>query len=476
MILKALRVLSIIATFFCVGRAGVFACPIWLLSVLYSLFLVFLRFNRSLYILRDSPGLLALFIAMFGRYIIVPFAYYYTREYNFMASTYQFMEEAVFLMVYEQICVFITIWLCVKKVNNNILVKPFSITRIKYEKFFFVCAIVSFIFIAINYKSLGEGMSVLQSGDLTAFSDINSPIESGSAYINIIWQALCVWLYVYLVIRQRSCYEKDSRNKRIIISIIYTYILILLSFIDQTGLSRWYTIVMVGSCLAFLNHLYPKRKNIINKFILIPAIVLLVLATMIKNLGYSSVGAHVDSSVVEAASSSLFDAYFAGPTNVNSSIALAMESDLGAANIINDALNNMPIVNHFLNPNRTTVYQFNDMLGRIEPFRESGDQIIPLVGQSLIYFGVLLAPLLSVLSVLITFYFDEKFRRDYSYLSFCYGLIAIWFGVEAMMLNLTINFSWIYIRIFPFWVFLFLSNKHSIKSILNTPTISNIKK
>ena len=462
MILKVLRVLSIIATLFCVGRTFIFSCPIWLLSALYSLFLILLHCNRSLNLFRDSPGLLALFIAMFGRYIIVPFAYYYTREYNFMAATYQFMEEAVYLMVYEQICVFITIWLCIKKTNNDILIKPFTITRIKYDKFFFVCAIVCFVFIALNYKSLGEGMTVLYSGDFTGFSDINSPIESGAGYINIIWQALCVWLYVYLVIRQRSYYEKDRSIKHIIISILYTYILILLSFIDQTGLSRWYTIVMVGSSLAFLNHLYPQWKNSINKIILIPAAVLLVLVTMVKNLGYSNVGAHVDSSVIESLTSSLLDSYFSGPTNVNTSIALANRSNLGISNSINDALNNMPIVNHYLNPHNTTVYCFNDLLGRVDDFSEVGDQIIPLVGQSLIYFGVLLAPLLSILSVLIVFYFDKKFKRDNTYLCYCYGFIGIWFGVEAMMLNLTINLSWLYIRIFPFWVLLALSNRLSL--------------
>lgn len=461
MIIRLLTLLSVVSAVFCVSKIGTFEFPLWLLCVNYAIFLFIIGRNAHVKKL-NSPGIMALIFTMFGRYSVLPAVYYYTQSYSMMASTYQFVDSAVYLMIYEQLFVFITFWICLRRKNNYANVSFFSFYRLKNEKIFLGVAIVVFIYIATNYKSLGSGLSVLRSGNLNKFTEINNSITTGVGYINIIWQALCVWIYVYLVMKQKALYINDSNKKHVYFSIIFSFLLILVSFIDQTSLSRWYTIVIAGSCLAFLRHLFPEQKKRASSLVLIPSILLLVFATMVKNLGYDNSGGKIDSTTVESMTSSLFDAYFSGPTNVNTSIALAKESNLGTLTIINDVLNNMPIVNHFLDPKKTSVYGFNEKLGRITVYREDGDQIIPLVGQSLIYFGFILAPLLSVLSVIIAFFFDDKFNRDFSYLKFCYGLIAIWFGVEAMMLNITINSAWIYIRIFPFWLLLLMSNKLSI--------------
>lgn len=110
----------------------------------------------------------------------------------------------------------------------------------------------------------------------------------------------------------------------------------------------------------------------------------------------------------------------------------------------------MPIVNHFIKSGNSTVYLYNLYLGRIFS-NSSGDQIIPLVGQSYIFFGWILSPLLSVVSIILMRIADKQFFYATNYMKYVWAFISIWFGLETI-LNMTINLSWIYIRIIPLFI------------------------
>ena len=154
------------------------------------------------------------------------------------------------------------------------------------------------------------------------------------------------------------------------------------------------------------------------------------------------------------------DIYFSGPVNVNNALNVYYKWNLDITTIINDLCNNMPIVNHYMDTRATSVYAYNASLDRIYD-NNAGDQIIPLIGQSIIYFGLLLAPLLSCFSTFIVCWADYKFAICKDFLLFLFGFIAIWFAVESMMLNITITASWIYNRIIPFYLAFWLTNKIS---------------
>lgn len=104
-----------------------------------------------------------------------------------------------------------------------------------------------------------------------------------------------------------------------------------------------------------------------------------------------------------------------------------------------------------------------NILGRIF-YGSRGDQIIPLVGQSGIFFSCVLAPLLSCFSVFLIRVTDKKYVETTSYMKYIWGFVAVWFGLETI-LNMTINLSWLYIRILPMFATFWLIEKISPKQI-----------
>ena len=201
------------------------------------------------------------------------------------------------------------------------------------------------------------------------------------------------------------------------------------------------------------------HKNRVFLAICVPGILLIAFATLVKNAGYVVGQGSVSNSWIELLRSEAFDSYFAGPVNVNNIFYIEELNKTNITTIINDALNNMPIVNHYFNKAETTNYLHNLLAGRILG-DSTGDQIVPLIGQSYIYFGALFSPLLSILSVILVRLFDYKFRQNNSYLTFVYAFCSIWFGVEAMALNLTICLSWFYVRIIPDYIALYFLYKN----------------
>ena len=82
-----------------------------------------------------------------------------------------------------------------------------------------------------------------------------------------------------------------------------------------------------------------------------------------------------------------------------------------------------------------------DYLGRIFYWFKRRS-IIPLVGQSGIFFSWVLAPLLSCISVLLIRATDKKYVETTSYMKYIWGFVAVWFGLGTI-LNMTISLSWL---------------------------------
>lgn len=413
-----------------------------------------------------GAGHVALMIAMACRYLIIPLSIYGTESLSTSALQYGYLYQAIILMVYEMIAIFIVLFLCdskyKKRINSNHYYQNKEIPQGIAKHIKPVCFYVVFFIwlcIAILYKNLIGGFSVLLSGALDQMSEIEQVDYEGSNIIGgILWETLCVWLFSYLVFKQYGMLSSTNYKKPVIISLIYTLVIVVISFIDQSGLSRWYTIVITGTSVAMLFKLYPHGKKMIVSTIVIPSVILIIFVTLFKNAGLI-----LGEGTIGAALYSLFDplkldGYFSGPVNVNNALYVYYNTKLDLTTLINDICNNMPVVNHFMDIRATSVYAFNASLGRI--FADgTGDQIIPLIGQSIIYFGPILAPTLSCVSVIIVCWADYKFLVCRNFGLFCLAFIAIWFAVSAMMLNLTIALSWVYIRIIPFLFALCLTNK-----------------
>lgn len=269
-------------------------------------------------------------------------------------------------------------------------------------------------------------------------------------------------LVKYGINRQKDKYTVDQKNRHIGISILYMLIFVIITYMGQARISRWYTLVSSIAAIFILISLFPEKTSIITITTVIPVVVLIVLASLLK-AGLYTQGNHLHFQISELITPTSGDAYFAGPVSINNAIGLSKIKGIGFRNIIYDICNNMPIVNHFVKTGNSTAYLYNSYLGRI--FNSSGgDQIISLVGQSGIFFSWIFAPLLSCISVLFLRFSDKKYLQTTNYMKYIWGFIAIWFGLETI-LNMTINLSWIYIRIIPMFIIFWLIDKISFKQI-----------
>ena len=326
-----------------------------------------------------------------------------------------------------------------------------------------LACVLMLLYIALNFKSLASGMMVFLSGMFWDFNDIMTNKNALQSLMNILWQVLSMFLYIAVLFRIR--HMKISETIRVSASCMFSFIFILLAFIDQTGLSRWYTILTSSSCICSLLALYPKKKVSILTSMCMPVILLVLLATLIKNGDYVTGSGDYMSSLKAILNPTELDMYFAGPAGINNAIGLFNQTNSGLSFFVPDMVQSMPIVNHWINAKQTTIYTYNLYVGRL--FTDtSGDQIIPLVGQGLIYFGYILSPILSMLSVLLIRWSDNKYLHTSSYSIYLYAFLSVWTAVQAMALDLTIFFSWLYIRIVPFALFIYFINKISNKRII----------
>lgn len=432
---------SVIATVACIFMAAfkddMKLHPFWLLPLSYSLSLILIRHN----VIRLAPGIIMINIVMFFRYAITPLTIYATGELSRYANNYIYLTEAIWLMLYEMIAIMLTIELTGKAPR---ILK--SATLGKTRKFYNfrsggIAAILItgiLLFLAINYRHLTGGILLIVSGTI---STTNKITDNVSGAIGIIWQASLAWMYIYV------CLKIKKLSKKIILSIIISAFYILLTFIGQTNISRWHTVISFTAVYFTLIKLYPTHKKAISLLMLTPASFFFVIVTLYKNTAFLTSGQSVFNSFMGLFAASTTDAYFAGPVNYNNAVGLIENKEVGFFTIFYDLLNNMPVINHFIDTRNASVNMFNMYIGRAYN-GITGDQIIPLVGQSSIYFSYILAPLLSVLSVFLIRYFDRKYHESNTPMIYIFAFTSAWIGVITI-LNLTIFMSWLYVRIIP---------------------------
>lgn len=414
--------------------------PFWLVSLMYCVLLIITSKNNQAYF---APGIFVLNVVMFVRYSFLIMAIYISGELSTHANNYNYLNEAVFLMIYEQLFVFLTLYFTGKrekqkiqhlKIKEEMILKQQGIKPV-------VCVVLicSLTGILITNPYLIGGLSLITKGEVSS-SNINN---SASGVVGIIWQACLAWLYIYFctLIKQRA-----DNKKGVILAVVISAIYILLTFIGQQSISRWYTIISFVAVYFILSKLYPNYKKIIVMCIVIPVVALLVIVSVYKNTDYLSTNTSFSKSILLLFDSKKLEAYFSGPVNVNNAIGLYIEHWGGISSLPIDVVNNMPVVNHWFDTSTATVNLYNRYIGRF--WNGSGDQIIPLVGQSIIYFSALFAPLLSCIAVIIVRISDRKYIQAESLDVYVFAFLGAW-SAAAQILNMTIYLSWIYIRILP---------------------------
>lgn len=386
----------------------------------------------------SNPGVFTIHLVAFLRYLISPFVMITTNHFSSMCHAYENMGKAILIMLIEMIFIFGTMFF------YNPKIKQIPKNEIIYPSLVKIAAVITFIFFVIDNSSLIGNLSIL-SGKVQV-EDTNATM----GVISIIWQALCVFIFCFLI-------QDIATNRKIrrflLLSLICCVGYLLIIFTGQTDLSRWYTIVSLIAIIFWMFKLYPKRKNTFFLMIVVPALLLIIIASVLKNTK-EGLGGSFQSTLNELVNSTNMDSYFAGPSNISNAIATNSIYSPGIGSLFFDIFNNFPIVNHWFPHSYASVNYFADFMRR-------GDQILPLVGQSFTWFGYAFTPLLSVFSVVMTKKLDARFKGSDDIKTYLYAFFAIWCALMPI-LNLTIWLSWIYARIFPaFLLFAIVTGKFS---------------
>ena len=254
---------------------------------------------------------------------------------------------------------------------------------------------------------------------------------------NVLGAIIDYGLTILVILLLYYCY------KNYIKSCCFRYVLfgltvasIRLSLISSEG--RMSQLYLLGVFLMILPNMFKKYKNIIIKYILLIATVIIGLMTV-----YKTYYAFLYSSYLEAIQANSFrlqgvasqiDIYFYGVKTISKNLYFCLNSDISISQFFIDTLKNTFGIHYlFKNNTYTTIENYN-------LFLYSGDSTSGYLFSSLAYgylmFGVIIAPFASAANVFLT-YIVEKYMSRITDLDIYYIFCIIY---TRMLLTLFSNF------------------------------------
>lgn len=446
---------GLVASFYCVisaiNKHGIIG-PVFLLPCMYTLLIWLLPNCNDIRL----PGRLTFNMVIFGRYVILPVVYYANQKMSRFALNYDYMTYAVVLMLYEMFALFIVLnrtgYRCklkIEKYENNNIDHGFIYMRLKYGP------IIAMLIIAILGVLLYRNQSLVGGINLLSRNNLAEEVDPASNFVNVVWATLVVWVYVYFVMQCHERYLKRKNKKYFTYSLLLTIAIIIVSFISQTTISRWYTVVTTVTSLYLIMKLYPGNKRSVFLYVVVPAVILIFIASIYKNTYYlTTQESNLRTSFFELIDPTTVDTYFGGPVGVNNAIGTKISnSSIGLHSIVYDLTKNFPVLNRYIDVEKSVADAYTNYIHRY-------DQIIPLIGQSSIFFGYLLSPILTCISIYIFTKTDFIFYTNRKASAYMYAFISVWFALE-IILNLKINASWMYNKVFPFAVIFWVTDRMS---------------
>lgn len=445
---------SVIAFLECAALVMGIACLLMASSSGADFSLALLPFGYAVFLLavgrdnivRWAPGIAVLNILLFLRLVMMPAAMCLTGDVSVYILNTANRPYGVPLMLYELVGIGFVLKLTAKKQRAaaKATQKP-SDDGLYYGNIIVIAAIAVLVLLAYRYRYLISGFSLITEGSVEGYTSE----DLASGVVVAIWDSLLAWVYVWLllIIRRRS----KSESATIVWAVIATFAFLILVYIGQVTVSRWHTVIAFVAALFCLMCIFPHHKKGLLLGITIPVLVLIITASAFKNSTYSWSGISYGQALGQLFDVSIFDIYLAGPSTVSDGVT--MYQHLGPFNFIAlfvDTVQNLPFVNHWVDKTLSTVYVYH-------LYWQRGDLIMPLIGQSMCYFGWPFAPVMSMVSVWFVRFFDRlAYRAPSLPHAFISGFGGAWFGA-ATVLNVTITMSWVGLRIIPFYLLIWFT-------------------
>ena len=408
----------------------------WTLPTVYCILTLVFRkiYEKPAY--NYGIGFWSINIVLMLRYAITPMAIVFTDVYGRIGPTpsREYFVQAFLLMIYELICIFLTI-----RIATALLAG-----KIKNEKkadFFNNNYLVITIFLVLCLAILMKYPGSIVPNNLFIIKTEGG--ESLSAYksdgtINTLKTAFKMTLFLMAISILNKKYKKDERNIWAILSL--GFLILLLGML--TGSSRWGIILNAVIGTYILLKLYPKLKCVI--LVSIGSLVTVsFLSISIYKFYYiigdseNQVGAVIEKMLT------MFEDYFSGPRLVAQSIEMTKmyKNQITINTLINEFVTPIPFIHKLLsNPKDLCNLYFN--------YYNLGDAdacwlIIPMIGEGYSMLGFIFAPIFTVVCEALSVYYDNLASKTSAYeLKYIYLYTSIWSSL-CLGLCSQIIFTWI---------------------------------
>ncbi|EJS00695.1 hypothetical protein [Bacillus mycoides] len=305
---------------------------------------------------------------------------------------------------------------------------------------YLIFALVSVILIVL-FPQARQGLSFFGEINRALNDEIGSPIILGIRECLI--NAKYFILFAFVIFLQKKF--KGGFSKNSLFSYLFILVISMVVIGIRIGTNRKKLLADTFAILLFLWNLFPKYKRTTIFAITSIGVMLVVITTVSRGLHDS-----VNGFFVEYFDLDFLQTYFLGQYNV----AIAIE----AVNYFPSALDIKTYLFGFLRPlfgigavvkniDFSTVADLFDTRMSMGLNGWRGDQILPMIGEGYMLFGLILAPIISVMTVRLGIFFDSLYSKSKKIEIVFIASIVSFYLAQGMILNSTIILNMLSFRL-----------------------------
>lgn len=410
-------------------------------------------FSRYMF---NNIGITIVNITMLIRYVISPLlmSVYGVNVDIGMSTSIGSQTKAINLMIFEMVVIIITFCILHKRFYSN--KNEFREMKAKSNLFGWAFVLFSFVIVLSNPEVLARYTFIWSASQLKS-KDV---VESVSLFFLIVQLAQIVvtigvinWMYKF--------YEYNKN----IIWLFLSFIVIGISSSFITGTSRFSIILPLVTGLFTIYILYKNYRKVIIILSVGMSLLLIAVSTLLKQ---NTITSQSNTSIAE--SNSTFEnlntdlqLYFSGVSNVAHSIDTSnIYAPFQFDAIIAELFRSVIYLNSLFGQHASSLTLFNEVFYQ-RPL--VSDQILPMIGQGYLYFGPYLAPILSVISIILVMVLDKKiYKSDSVFKIYIMSYLCIKLSL-FFMANATIQMSFFTNFFIILLIISYLNKKFIVKKV-----------
>lgn len=428
-----------------------------LVSNLFCLPLVFclsLMLTRRLFFRQPGLALIILETTIFIRFVFIPLMYSFSSQYTGVIVPGANFFKAVWLMVYEEIIVSLAMFFW-SFTRNRYSMESFSLMNVKKLVRPFTIMLICFwlFIIAVNSKLRGTLFNFkLLTAEQMGFSAGYSKAEFNAdipGFFSVFFEIGLVVLMATLVIGISKVKWNSFLKGGSILLISIGFVSSM--WTNGFSVSRWGMLIGTIMSVYVLVYAFPHRKKAIVTCGLVAIIGVVIVGSALKvvSIKYSSSGTIADA-FSKYLNAEMFDEYFQGIAPVANGIRTAeiYGEARGLEGIFLDTCYNFPYAMRILGLSGQPVATsyFHATTGHY-------DLIMPTITEGYMQFGVIFAPLYSVVLVLLVLWIDRKREATPSfYKKLFYTELVFWLSL-FMAVSTNVIEANIWPSVIAIWIF-----------------------